>query len=243
MSWYRDWFNSEDYLQVYKHRDIVEAETLVKLIQKNTNLSKSSLVLDMACGSGRHSILFAQKGFKATAVDLSERLISEAKKNAKQANVDIEFIQSDIRDLKLEKKFDLVVNLFTSFGYFDTDEENIIVIKKAKDLLKAGGYFIIDFLNKGFLEKNLIPLSTLSENTTTITQKRSINGNRVEKKITIEKDGKIKHFSESVRLYDIDELNNILQSVGFRLLKTFGDFNGNIFEPNSSPRLIIFTQK
>ncbi|MBT8391663.1 MAG: class I SAM-dependent methyltransferase [Ignavibacteria bacterium] len=243
MSWYRDWFNSEDYLQVYKHRDIVEAETLVKLIQKNTNLSKSSLVLDMACGSGRHSILFAQKGFKATAVDLSERLISEAKNNAKQANVDIEFIQSDILDLKLEKKFDLVVNLFTSFGYFDTDEENIIVIKKAKDLLKAGGYFIIDFLNKGFLEKNLIPLSTLSENTTTITQKRSINGNRVEKKITIEKDGIIKHFSESVRLYDIDELNNILQSVGFRLLKTFGDFNGNIFEPNSSPRLIIFTQK
>ncbi|NNL22438.1 MAG: methyltransferase domain-containing protein [Ignavibacteriaceae bacterium] len=243
MSWYRDWFNSEDYLQVYKHRDIVEAETLVKLIQKNTNLSKSSLVLDMACGSGRHSIVFAQKGFKATAVDLSERLISEAKNNAKQANVDIEFIQSDILDLKLEKKFDLVVNLFTSFGYFDTDEENIIVIKKAKDLLKAGGYFIIDFLNKGFLEKNLIPLSTLSENTTTITQKRSINGNRVEKKITIEKDGIIKHFSESVRLYDIDELNNILQSVGFRLLKTFGDFNGNIFEPNSSPRLIIFTQK
>ncbi|MBT8379565.1 MAG: class I SAM-dependent methyltransferase [Ignavibacteria bacterium] len=243
MSWYRDWFNSEDYLQVYKHRDIVEAETLVKLIQKNTNLSKSSLVLDMACGSGRHSIVFAQKGFKATAVDLSERLISEAKNNAKQANVDIEFIQSDILDLKLEKKFDLVVNLFTSFGYFDTDEENIIVIKKANDLLNAGGYFIIDFLNKGFLEKNLIPLSTLSENTTTITQKRSINGNRVEKKITIEKDGIIKHFSESVRLYDIDELNNILQSVGFRLLKTFGDFNGNIFEPNSSPRLIIFTQK
>jgi 2-polyprenyl-3-methyl-5-hydroxy-6-metoxy-1,4-benzoquinol methylase len=243
MTWYKDWFNSEDYLQVYKHRDSVEAEILVKLIQKKLNLLSGSYVLDMACGAGRHSIAFALKGYSVKAVDLSERLINEAKKNAIQANVNVDFVQADIRDLKIDKQFDLVVNLFTSFGYFETDQENFIVIQKAYDLLKSGGYFVLDYLNKNYLKKNLVPLSTFSENGTTITQKRTINKNRVEKEITIEKNRLINKFYESVRLYDFDELKDILEGTGFRIFKTFGDFNGNIFEQNSSPRLVIFAEK
>jgi SAM-dependent methyltransferase len=243
MAWYEDWFNSEDYLKVYKHRDSTEAEILVNLIQKKANLSKGSYVLDMACGAGRHSIAFAQKGFEVMAVDLSERLISEAKKNAIQAEVKIDFMQTDIRDLKLETYFDLVANLFTSFGYFETDEENFIVIEKAYHLLKQGGKFVLDYLNKSYLENNLIPTSTFSEKGRTITQKRSINNNRVEKKISIAKDGVINHFYESVRLYDFTELTDILEQAGFKLYDTFGDFDGNIFEQNSSSRLIIFAEK
>lgn len=243
MTWYKDWFNSEDYLLVYKHRDSLEAEILVKLIQKKLNPLSSSHVLDMACGAGRHSIAFAQKGYSVTAVDLSERLINEAKKNAIQANVNVDFVQADIRDLKLDQQFDLVVNLFTSFGYFETDKENFIVIQKAYDLLKSGGYFVLDYLNKNHLEKNLVPLSTFSENGITITQKRTINKNRVEKEITIEKNKSFNKFYESVRLYDFDELKDILEGTGFRIFKTFGDFNGNIFEQNSSPRLVIFAEK
>jgi SAM-dependent methyltransferase len=243
MTWYKDWFNSKDYLKVYKHRDSTEAEILVNLIVKKASLSKGSNVLDMACGAGRHSIAFAQKGFKVTAVDLSERLISEAKKNAIQAEVKIDFMQTDIRDLILKTHFDLVANLFTSFGYFETDEENFIVIEKAYDLLKQGGKFVLDYLNKSYLEENLIPASTFSENGITITQKRSINDNRVEKKISIAKDGVITHFHESVRLYDFTELKDILEQAGFRLNNAFGDFDGNIFEQNSSSRLIIFAEK
>jgi len=243
MSWYKDWFNSEDYLLVYKHRDSREAEILVKLIQKKLNLLASSYILDMACGAGRHSIAFAQKGYNVTAVDLSERLIHEAEKNAIQENVNVDFVQADIRDLKLNTQFDLIVNLFTSFGYFETDEENSIIIQKAFDLLKPGGYFVLDYLNKNYLEKNLVPLSTFSENGTAITQKRAIKDNRVEKEITIEKNKSVNKFYESVRLYDFSELKDILERSGFRIFQSFGDFNGNIFERNSSPRLVIFAEK
>ena len=243
MTWYKDWFNSEDYLLVYKHRDSKEAEILVKLIQKKMNLITSSCVLDMACGAGRHSIAFAQKGYNVTAVDLSKRLINEAEKNAIQANVNVDFVLADIRDLILDKQFDLVVNLFTSFGYFETDEENFTIIQKAYDLLRSGGYFVLDYLNKSFLKKNLVPSSTFSGNGTTITQKRTITGNRVEKEITIEKNKSLNKFYESVRLYDFTELKTILEGTGFRILGSFGDFNGNIFEQNSSPRLVIFAEK
>jgi cyclopropane fatty-acyl-phospholipid synthase-like methyltransferase len=228
---------------VYKHRDSAEAEILVKLIQKNLNLLKNSSVLDMACGAGRHSITFAQKGFNVTAVDLSERLISEAKKNAAQAKVTVDFLLTDIRDLRLDRQFDLVVNLFTSFGYFESDEENFSVFQKAYDLIKSGGYFVLDYLNSIRLEKYLVPTSIFSKNGTTIKQDRTIKGKRVEKKITIEKDDSIKHFHESVRLYDYSEIKSILEKTGFRIVESFGDFDGNIFEQNSSKRLIIFAQK
>jgi SAM-dependent methyltransferase len=243
MTWYKDWFNSQDYLLVYKHRDSREAEILVKLIQKKMNLLTSSYVLDMACGAGRHSIAFAKKGYNVTAVDLSERLIYEAEKNAIHENVNIDFVQADIRDLKLDKQFDLIVNLFTSFGYFETDEENFIIIQKAYDLLKPGGYFVLDYLNKNYLEKNLVPSSKFIENGTSITQKRAIKYNRVEKEIIIEKNKSVNKFYESVRMYDFDELKDILEGTGFRISNTFGDFNGNIFEQNSSPRLVIFAEK
>ena len=106
MAWYKDWFNSEEYLLVYEHRDSAEAEILVRLVQKDLNLAEGSSVMDMACGAGRHSIAFAQKGYKVTAVDLSERLIDEAKKNAIKANVNVDFILTDIRYLDLERRFD-----------------------------------------------------------------------------------------------------------------------------------------
>jgi SAM-dependent methyltransferase len=243
MAWYKEWFNSEEYLKVYKHRDSAEAEDLVSLIQKNFNLSRGSSVLDMACGAGRHAIAFARRGFAVTAVDLSERLISEARDNTEESKVEINFIQSDIRDLNLSLHFDLAVNLFTSFGYFETDEENLEVIQKAYDLVNLGGFFVLDYLNKHYLVKNLIPSSKMRENGTTIIQNRTIRGNRVEKKITIEKDDVITDFYESVRLYDFTELKDILESKGFQIRKLLGDFNGNDFDESSSSRTIIFAQK
>ncbi len=243
MVWYKDWFNSEDYLKVYKHRDSKEAEILVNLIQKNSELQKGSKVLDMACGAGRHAIAFSRIGFEVIAVDLSERLIDVARKNLEQANVDIKFVRSDLRDLNLDIQFDLVVNLFTSFGYFETDDENLVVLKKAFEFLKDEGYFVLDYLNKTFLEKNLIPESKLMENGTSITQNRVIKGNRVEKKITIEKDDVITNFYESVRLYDYNELQEMLLLKGFKIKKLLGDFYGNKFDKNTSPRTIIIAQK
>ena len=157
--WFKDWFNTQEYLNVYQHRNENDAEKHIKLIFDNVKVFAGFNVLDMACGAGRHAILLAKKGLSVTAVDLSENLLSIAKRTAEKENLNIHFILSDIRDFKTTVRFDLILNLFTSLGYFETDEENISVLKKAYDLLEVDGYFVIDFFNSYFLQQNLVEFS------------------------------------------------------------------------------------
>jgi 2-polyprenyl-3-methyl-5-hydroxy-6-metoxy-1,4-benzoquinol methylase len=243
MTWYKDWFNSEHYLRVYSHRDQSEAKRLVELISKNLNLNANPSVLDMACGAGRHAVTFAKLGFKVTAIDISQRLISEAKRSAEQAGIEIDFVLSDILEYESNKRFDLVINLFTSIGYFENDEENYAVIKKALSLLKPDGYFIIDYFNKDFLMKNLVPTTVFSENGLKITQNRSIEGTRIVKKIIIENNGYKEQFYESVRLFSCEEILLSIKKAGFRIFKQYGDYFGNDYVSETSPRLIIFAVK
>ncbi len=243
MSWFKDWFNSENYLKVYSHRDESEAERLVELIVKSLGIKSDSKILDMACGSGRHAVIFAKRGFDVTAVDLSQMLLSDAKASARENDVKINFVLSDILDFQTTQRFSLSLNLFTSFGYFDDDEDNFRVILKAYDLLIDGGYFVIDYFNKNYLLKNLIPTTVFSENGLRITQNRAIQGTRVVKNITIENNGSIEEFYESVRLYSYDEMLDYIKKAGFSILKEYGDYNGNNFINESSPRLIILAKK
>ena len=243
MSWYKDWFNSENYLKVYRHRNESEAEKLVELIVKSLGSKSDSKILDMASGSGRHAIIFAKRGFDVTAVDLSQRLLSEAKEIAGQNDVKIDFVLSNILDFETTKRFNLVLNLFTSIGYFDNDEDNFRVVLKAYDLLIDGGYFVLDYFNINYLLKNLIPTSVFSENGLRITQNRSIQGTRVVKNITIENGSSVEEFYESVRLYNYDEMMAYIKKAGFTIFQEYGDYNGNNFNKESSPRLIIFAKK
>ncbi len=243
MEWYKNWFNSEEYLKVYRHRDQKEANELVQLVIDNIDVSKVKNVLDMAAGSGRHAVIFAKKGLNVTAVDLSENLISVGKKNAESENVKIEFVHSDIRRFDPNIKYHLILNLFTSIGYFEKDEENYFILNKAYNLLENNGYFVLDYFNKSFVENNLVPSTVDEFDGSVITQNRFIEGERIIKEITIDNKGKINKYFESVRMFSKDELINMLQKLGFRIIKTFGDFMGNSFELESSPRIIIIAGK
>ena len=243
MEWYKNWFNSEEYLKVYRHRDQKEANELVQLVIDSIDVSKVKNVLDMASGSGRHAEIFAKKGFNVTAVDLSENLISIGKKNAESENVKIEFVHSDIRRFDPNIKYHLILNLFTSIGYFEKDEENYFILNKAYNLLENNGYFVLDYFNKSFVENNLVPSTVDEFDGSVITQNRFIEGERIIKEITIDNKGKINKYFESVRMFSKDELINMLQKLGFRIIKTFGDFMGNSFELESSPRIIIIAGK
>jgi len=243
MEWYKNWFNSEEYLKVYRHRDQKEANELVQLVIKNIDVSKVNNVLDMAAGSGRHAIIFTEKGFKVTAVDLSENLLSIGKKNDENENVKIEFVHSDIRNFNPNIKYNLILNLFTSIGYFEKDEENYFILSKAYKLLENNGYFVLDYFNKNFVENNLVPSTVDEFDGSVITQNRFIEGERIIKEITIDNKGKINKYFESVRMFSKDELINMMEKLGFRIIKTFGDFMGNSFELDSSPRIIIIACK
>jgi 2-polyprenyl-3-methyl-5-hydroxy-6-metoxy-1,4-benzoquinol methylase len=243
MEWYKNWFNSEEYLKVYRHRDQKEASELVKLVINNIDVSNIKTVLDMAAGSGRHAIIFAKEGFDVTAVDLSENLLSIGIKSAENENVNINFIHSDIRKFNPDIKYNLILNLFTSMGYFEKDEENYFILSKAYQLLENNGYFVLDYFNKNYLENNLVPSTVDELDGSVITQNRFIEGERIIKEITVDNNGKINKYFESVRMFSKDELINMLQKLGFSIIKTFGDFKGKSFELESSPRIIIIAYK
>ena len=241
--WFKDWFNTEEYLNVYRHRNEEDAKELVQLILENIDIPVNGKVLDLACGPGRHSILFAQKGYKVSAVDLSKNLLAVALNSALKANVNINFIEADLRNLCIKPKFDLVVNLFTSFGYFENDGENFKLFDRAFYFLDDNGYFVLDFLNKSYIEKNIVPKSEGYIDHTKIIQERKIEGKRVIKKISIEKNNVEKHFIESVRMYDKDELAHEIKKRGFKIKNIFGGVRGRTFDLETSPRIIIIARK
>lgn len=241
--WFKDWFNTQEYISVYQRHNEIDAEKHIKLILENVIIPEGSKILDMACGTGRHAVILARKNFSVTAVDLSENLLSIAERSAKFENLIIKFIHSDIRSFETDERFNLVLNLFTSFGYFENDEENFSVLKKAYKLLAKEGIFVLDFFNSDYLINNLVEFSDDVINDVKVHQYRKIKNKRVEKKIVIVQDGKLNEYEESVRLFTKDELINVLQNIGFDIYKTFGDFFGNNFDQKNSPRLILICKK
>lgn len=252
-SWYKEWFNNSFYLELYKHRDNTDAKKIVSLIAKHITLPKNSKVLDLACGNGRHSVLFAQKGWDVLGVDLSPYLINEAnkklKKDYRSYKDKLEFEIRDMRSIAHKNEFDLVVNLFSSYGYFDKDSENKKVIKGISASLKKGGYFFFDFLNETHLRKALVPFDISRRNHNIVIQVRNIIAGFVKKEIIlIKKNPKggyplISNFYEKIKLYSINDFRNIFTQNGLKIIKTFGDYKGSRFNQNSSERLIILAQK
>ncbi len=241
--WFESWFESEEYLKVYKHRDENEARLLVNSIISIIGIKSSGKILDLACGAGRHSIEFAKKGFSVTSVDLSKNLLDIANKNAKAAGVNINFIRNDIRYFSIDEKFDIVLNLFTSFGYFESDEENFNLFNTAYNHLNENGHFVFDYFNKKFLEKNLQPTTNLHLDDSEIIQKRRIEKGRIIKDIIIKKNGIEKTYNESVKIYGLDELKSRLISAKFKIKNIFGSFDGKKFDEDISDRIIIIAQK
>jgi len=245
-SWYKKWFSNKFYLELYQHRDEEDARWMINLLQRSISVNTKSKVLDIACGSGRHSLELARRGFDVTGFDLSEFLIKEAKKGLKESvekDLKVRFLIKDMRYFDFKGSFDIAVNIFTSFGYFDNDEENFSVIKNASDSLKKGGYFVFDFINKNYLEKNLVPYSVNTKGKFIIKQKRRIENDFVIKDISIKKGKELLEFNEVLRLYSLKEFKKVFESYKLSIQNLYGDYSGNKFNLNKSQRLIIIAQK
>lgn len=183
--WFKTWFESDYYQEVYNHRDEKDAQLLCNLILSNVTLSNKSKILDAACGAGRHYIKFAQKGYKVFGFDLSKNLLNTAKRNTLNKNLPLNLFCADLREICIKQEFDLITNLFTSFGYFENDEENFSFIKKAYSYLTKNGFYVLDYFNEKFVRNNLVPYSKKYFKDIIIIEERKINLDRVEKKIII----------------------------------------------------------
>ncbi|MCL6099426.1 MAG: class I SAM-dependent methyltransferase [Bacteroidetes bacterium] len=241
--WFRNWFNSDQYLEVYQHRDYQDATKLLDLIFRNVSLKKNSLILDAACGAGRHLIDLTAKGYNPFGFDLSISLLKKGKTDAEEKSIRLNLFRADLRHVALRQKFDLVLNLFTSFGYFHTDSENFSFAQTAFGFLNEGGIYVFDYLNEKYLLKNLIPESKREIEGKAIIERRKIAEGRVEKEIIINNHNSENRFVESVQLYSKKKIVDEFEKIGFKLTSDFGDYDGAGFDEENSKRLILFFKK
>jgi len=239
LPWYKHWFNHPLYLEVYRHRGRGDAAQAVALMHRATGLHSGALVLDLGCGSGRHAMELAQRGFRVTAADLSPRLLQIARETACAGNARIDFVRADMRRLPFGRRFDAVAQMFTAFGYFESDAENAGVIRQVAESLKPGGWYFFDFLNESFVRDHLEPSTERTINGVSVREERSIYKRRVEKRIVVSSldDGEVR-FNESVYMYTAGELAAMFDACGFDVQTMFGDYSGNALIPGS-PRCIL----
>ena len=236
--WYAEWFNTKYYHILYKDRDYEEAQIFMQNLVDFLQLVPSAKILDLACGKGRHSIYLHQLGFKVTGTDLSKNSIALAKKHEKPG---LEFKLQDMSK-PLNETFDAVFNLFTSFGYFEDETNNLNTIKAIKAELKQNGYGVIDFMNAKKVIRDLVAEDTKIEDGISFHQKRWVNKNFIFKQIDFEDDGEQFSFTERVKALYLKDFKNYFDKAGIQLLNVFGDYQLQEFNEQTSDRLILIFQ-
>jgi 2-polyprenyl-3-methyl-5-hydroxy-6-metoxy-1,4-benzoquinol methylase len=244
--WFATWFDSPYYHLLYQHRDDNEAQLFLgNLVQKLT-LPSAARVLDLACGKGRHSLTLAQMGFEVVGADLAPNSILAAKASAQDlGSTNVEFVVHDMREQLEARPFAAVLNLFTSFGYFDTLAENQAVCKSVANMLLPEGLLLIDFLNATKVCANLKPTETITREGVIFDIKRWHNQTHIYKQIEVlaaPDKTQIGVFTERVQALTQTDFETLL-SADFEIIDTFGSYHLTPFDQTTSERLIILAKK
>ncbi|WP_055445619.1 class I SAM-dependent methyltransferase [Lacinutrix mariniflava] len=234
-TWYASWFNTPFYHILYKDRDYAEGENFMYNLTEYLNIPENGKILDLACGKGRHAIYLNKIGFDVTGVDLSENSITHAKQ------FENDTLHFNVHDMckPYHEQFDAVFNLFTSFGYFENEEDNLNTIKAIKANLNDYGFGVIDFLNSEYIIDNLVPENTKTVDGIAFLQKRRVENGYIIKDISFTADGKDYEFQERVRAFTLADFEMLFEKAGVYLLDVFGDYKLNKFHKKTSQRLIL----
>ncbi|MAQ31361.1 MAG: SAM-dependent methyltransferase [Flavobacteriales bacterium] len=240
MNWFANWFDSEYYHILYNNRDKLEANLFIDNILKKFQPPDNAFFLDLACGSGRHSIYLNKKGYNVDGVDLSKKSLLKGKS---YQNDTLKFIAEDIRSYKKPTKYDFILNLFTSFGYFETENDDINVLRNVKISLKKNGIFILDFFNANKVILDLKSYEEKKINNITFKIKKTYDQEFVYKEISIQDQKNNYIFTEKVRLIKLEKFKKYMRKLNMNLISIFGDYQFREFNPVSSERLILVIKK
>lgn len=238
--WFECWFDSPYYHVLYKNRDFTEAELFIDNLIQLFQPQKSNRFLDLGCGKGRHSIYLNKKGFDVTGIDLSEKSIACAKTSE---NETLHFYTHDMRKLFRTNYFDVVVNLFTSFGYFEQERDDNAVVNSAYKALKPGGFFVLDFMNSKKVMENLSYEETKIVEGIEFKISKSFENNFIVKKIQFSDKGKDYHFEERVKALTLNDFEKYFEANKLKIVHLRGNYKLEEFDEKSSERLIIVAKK
>lgn len=238
--WFETWFDSPYYHILYESRDELEAQYFIDKLASHFEIKRGVKVLDLACGKGRHSVYLNKKGFQVTGIDLSELNISIAK-NFEQS--DLHFHIHDMREVFRVNEFDYVFNFFTSFGYFDNEDDNRSTMFAIAKQLKKDGIVVIDFMNTRNVLAGMIFNEVRRIDGIEFLIKRRFDGKHVIKRISIHDEGKESYFEEKVQALQISDFKNLFETSGLRLINVYGDYALNAYDEKKSERLILIAKK
>lgn len=234
-TWYASWFDTPYYHILYKDRDYDEAQLFIDNLSQYLNLPEDAKVLDLACGRGRHSIYLNKLGHNVIGADLSENSIAYAKQFE---NDTLKFEVHDMRK-PFDEKFDTILNLFTSFGYFPEEEDNITTLKAIQSSLTEYGLAVMDFMNAEKVIKNLVPTEIKTVEGIDFHITRKYENGFIYKNIKFEDNGESFDFTERVRALTLQDFETMMEKADIYLLDIFGNYKLQKFHNQESDRLIM----
>ncbi len=245
-----DWFEDDSLWKLMEPVLFTEARLAhtpaeVDSIKSLCKIQQEDTILDMCCGVGRHSLELTRRGHKVVGVDLTRLYIEKAITNAKKENLDIEFLQNDMRTFYRKNSFDVVLSMFTSFSYFDDHEEQMLVLRNIYSSLRVGGRFILESAGKEILARIFMrqnwsewPHGFMMEEREPIENWSKIRN----KWIFVERDGSVHRWEVIHWIYSGSEINEMLESVGFSDVRVFGGLDGGPYD-NEATRLVVVATK
>lgn len=245
----KEWFDNETFWQdfypyMFPEKRFVdtpgEIEKVLALIKPN---GKS--VLDLCCGPGRCAVDLARRGFDVTGVDRTKFLLDKAKARAEKAGVMVEWIQNDMRDFLRPENYDLVLSMFTSFGYFDDRNEDLAVLRNIFTNLKPGGACVIELMGKEILARIFQPTRSddLADGTKVIGRSEIFDSwTRVRNEWIVIKKGRAKSFFFHHTIYSGQELRDRMEQIGLTDVRLFGNLDGDEYGLDST-RLVAVGYK
>ncbi len=238
IEWFQHWFDTSYYHLLYGNRNEEEAEFFMKNLIAFLQLKKGDKILDLPCGKGRHALFLNSKGYNVVGADLSKNSIKFAKTFE---NDTLKFNLHDMRS-PLTGKYNVIFNLFTSFGYFDDNKSNIKVLKNFKNALYKNGFIVIDFLNIKKIQQTLIPKERLLKNGIDFHITRTIQNGFLIKNISFEADNNKHRYIEKVQSLTLQDITSFADMVHLKVKHVFGDYDLSPLDENNSDRLILILQ-
>ena len=244
--WYEDFFG-EEYLHLARSGSPDELTAAqVDFVVDALELTAESRVLDLACGHGRHSLELARRGYQVAGLDLSAPSLAVARDAAAQERLDIAFNECDMREIPYEDEFDAVVNLFTAFGYFESDADDRRVLQGVARALRPRGGFLVDTIHPPWLYRHFEPhgWSELDDGTVFLEDRSlDLRRGRIDARwVSMRPDGARSELWSSVRLYTLADLATMLADAGLEVERAFGGFDGSELGIDSR-RMIVLARK
>ena len=238
--WFEDWFNSSYYHILYKHRNCNEAELFIDNLMHFLHPEKDAQFLDLACGKGRHAIYLSKNKFNVTGIDLAAESIAEA---SKFEHKHLSFFEHDMRKVFRINYFDYILNLFTSFGYFENEKDDYATINAVSKALKPNGTFVFDFFNVQKVIANLVETETQTIDNIEFKITRHIENKFIIKQISVIDNGKHFSFQERVKALTLNDFEKYFAANKLKIVHLFGNYQLEKYNEIDSDRLIIIAKK